>query len=61
MKRLAPWQQKTQRTAKALRELPRCATPECNGTALGVLMGSDLCPRCQQKVRNQAVAQRSGT
>lgn len=33
----APWQLEKQRTAKAIRELPKCETKGCTNTGMGVI------------------------
>lgn len=66
MKRPAAWHLARQRTAKAMREYPRCATPDCEGRAVGIFWGSVYCPQCQgekraEKMREAQRAQRERT
>lgn len=61
MKRLSPWQQEKQRTAKALRELPKC---EWCGIKKGLGFsqeGSWLCPTCAALTLKAQRAQRERT
>jgi hypothetical protein len=58
MKRRAPWQARRIATQKALRNLPRCSTPDCWGTATGSAWGdaSGLCPMCKAQFNAKARA-----
>lgn len=72
MKRLSPWQQEKQRTAKALRELPKCDYLACEKRGMGqvavrIQTGDDftfatlwVCPAHAQKLKAQR-AQRERT
>lgn len=57
MKRPAPWQARRIATAKALRELPKCAAEGCDRRSVGaVFFGPDanLCPMHQQEAKRAA-------
>jgi hypothetical protein len=61
VKRPAPWQARRIATAKALRELPVCATPNCGKRGMGFVLVQDamgagdawLCPGCAQRAQRE--------